>query len=250
MAISTPDARARSEKYRDDLRLFLDAFERDVTARLPDFAGSVIKRAREEVQAPFESFLAKVEAIRTSGRYTADGEQAELRMAAEAMAERLAKLRADWVGKLDTQLAEKRVAALKPKAPIVGEAAIVRELRLRELRDHLKTLDSTILAGRVKEAIADGAGGELLDALEGAPVGFPLVPKEVLQEARVAIAERDHPELGQLAQLRDVYTRVLGVAERTLVASSDVGVADNSKPSDPRKPYLTSTGQPPEAKHG
>ena len=133
------------------------------------------------------------------------------------------------------------------RKPITDPAqALVRELRMRELRDHLRQLPSPILSGRIKQAVADGANTELLDALEEAPPGFAIGDAALIQEVRAAIAERDHPGLGELAQLRNVYTYLLGVAEKTLLAATgsdatEVG-AHAKPPTDTRKPFLVSTG--------
>ena len=54
----------------------------------------------------------------------------------------------------------------------------------------------------------------------------------------MTIAERDHPELGELAQLKQAYTYALGIAEQTLLAASGGGAPDT------RKPFLLSTGEP------
>jgi hypothetical protein len=77
-----------------------------VSARLPKYGEAFAKRVLDDLQRPFEAFLDKVEAIRTSGRYSPEGTRAELRLAARALTEQLAKVRAATVEKLEAQLAE------------------------------------------------------------------------------------------------------------------------------------------------
>jgi hypothetical protein len=84
----------------------------------------------------------------------------------------------------------------------------------------------------------------LLDALDGAPAGFSIAPPDLIQEARIRIAERNHPELGDTAQLRDAYSYSLGVVEQTVLAASGlskVEVATDPAPSklDMRQPVAT-----------
>ena len=71
--------------------------------------------------------------------------------------------------------------------------ATVRELRNREMRDQLRTLDKVQLQVRIRQAVSDGSVDGFVDALEGAPAGFEIAPKHLVEEARAAIAERDHP---------------------------------------------------------
>jgi hypothetical protein len=229
--------------------LRLDALEKDLERRLSKYSQSVMTRAREEVQKPFEAFLEKVEAIRTSGRYTGDGERAELRLAAEAMFERLTALRGDTVAKLETQLADRRATALQSKPATDPTTALLNELRQRELRDYLRTLDPLRLRARIRQAVSDGANTELLDALEGAPAGFPIAPPGLVQEARAAIADRDHPELGELAALKQTYEYLIGTATEAVKAvSSDFGTAPAKAPVDTRTPFTLSGTAVPEAK--
>jgi hypothetical protein len=89
--------------------------------------------------------------------------------------------------------------------------------------------------------VGEGASTDLLDALEGAPAGFSIAPPELLQEVRVALAERDHPELGELAQLRQVYTLLLGTARQSLIAAT--GGDHEAFSESTRKPF-TSSGTP------
>src|SRR5581483_3476082 len=99
----------------------------------------------------------------------------------------------------------------------------LREMRLKELRDELRDMrdvNALSLQARVRQAIDDGAGNDLLDALEGAPTGFPIVPTSVVQEARERIALQAHPELSELAQLRDAYKFAINAARQIIREAS------------------------------
>jgi hypothetical protein len=227
---------AFTDKHKNDLRLLLGSHVTAVKGRLPKYGEAFGTRVANDVQRLIEDVIDKVDAIKTSGRYTGDGQRAELRLTARAVAEKLNGVRDTTVTELDTQLAEQRAAALKPKAAMTDPAlALVRELRQRELRDHLRTLDPLTLNARVKQA----DDSELLDALEGAPSGFSIAPPELLHEARIKIAEKSHPELGELAQLRDAYTYAINVAEQTLLAASGLGAQDLSEPAPTRAQALS-----------
>jgi hypothetical protein len=143
-------------------------------------------------------------------------------------------MRADTVTKLEAQLAEKRAARLKPKPPTTDlTLLLVRELRHRELRDHLRTMDPVMLRARIQQ---DDGTGDLLDALDGAPAGFPIAPAELIQEARIRIALANDPELGELAQLRDAYTYIEGVVEQTLLAASGLTALEIGTDPTPVRP--------------
>ena len=237
------------EKHTNDLKLLLGTHVKTVKTKLPKFADAFEKRVNEELHRPFTAFLDKQEAIRLSGRYTSDGERAELRLAARAVQEKLAAVKTDTVTKLEAQLAEKRAAALKPKAATTEPLqAILKEMRQKELRDHLRSLDPLALQTRIRLAVDDGASADLLEALDGAPAGFAIAPPELVQEAKVRIAEKNHPELGELAQLRDAYTYALGVVEQGLLEASGLSAVelgtDPTPTRDTRQPTLVSTGQP------
>jgi hypothetical protein len=235
-----------TDKYRNDLKLLLDTPTKTVN---PKYLDAFAKRIAE-LQRQFSAYLDKQESIATSGRFSPDGELLERRLAARPFKELLTKARAETVDKLDAQLAEQRAAALKPKTKASEPLeAIVKEMRLRELRDHLRQLDPLQLQARIKQAVDDGADTTLLDALEGAPVGFSIAPPELVQATRETIALRDHPELGELAQLKTQYDYALGVTEQTLLAASrltpvELGTDPAPPTRDTRPSYRVSTGEP------
>jgi hypothetical protein len=239
-----------TSKHKNDLNLLLDTHMKSTKARLPEYAYAFEQRINE-LRRSFAAYVEKDEAIRTSGRFTSDGERAERRLAARAFRdEKIRVMRADTVGKLEARLAETRAAALRPKAqPTEPILQLLKEGRLRELREHLRTLDPLMLQARIRQAVEDGANTDLLEALEGAPAGFPLAPAELVQQTRERIAEKNHPELGELAQLRDAYSYALGAVEQTLLAASGLNPAEldadpTPRAADARRPLLGSTGQP------
>jgi hypothetical protein len=234
------DVKQWKQKHENDLELLLGAFEKDVNSRLPGYAEGVMKRS-EGVKATLTDFFSKATNIRSSGEYSAEGERTQISAAARHVREKLDALHAATVGKLDEQLAAKRAAALQPKAAPDGWAAVIQEMKRREMRDHLSKLDPLMLQARIRQAVGEGASTDLLDALEGAPAGFSIAPPELLQEVRVALAERDHPELGELAQLRQVYTLLLGTARQSLIAAT--GGDHEAFSESTRKPF-TSSGTP------
>lgn len=208
-----------TEKHLNDWKLQIEPIKKQVRQQLPTLADAFDKRIAEELERPFGMGLEKLEAIRASGRYTPEGEHKERRLAVHGFVEeKLPAVRAATVGALAAQRQEKRAALLKPKnAPTDPSLLLVRELRHRELRDHLRKLDPLVLHTRVQQ---DDGTSDLLDALEGAPAGFPIAPAELIQVRRTQLAEANHPELGELAMLQQAYEFVLGVTENTILAAS------------------------------
>lgn len=243
MATSTDrelDAKAWRKKHTDDMDLLIDGMKRSLDNDMPAHSEAVMKVAKNGVRTPIVDYLASVEDIRMSGWYSREGEGAKLALLGRQAQEKLQTIRASTVGKLETMITERQAAALKP-TPVTDPAlALVRELKLQELRSHLRSVDPLMLHTRVKQAVASGADHDLLAALEGAPAGFPIVPAEVLHEARVQMAERDDPKLGEFAQLKNVYTRLIGHAESTLLAASggDRPSLPASAPKDDRQPHV------------
>jgi hypothetical protein len=73
------DGRSKREKHKNDFRLTVQGIEMDARKRLPKYADGLIKEMHQNVRRPFETFLDKAESIRTSGRFSGEGERAELR---------------------------------------------------------------------------------------------------------------------------------------------------------------------------
>jgi hypothetical protein len=234
---------AYKEKFANDVNLLLGRHGEAVKAALPKYAEPFDKRITD-LRREFGGFLDKMDAIRTSGRYTPEGERGERRAAAHAMREHVNKVREATVTKLDTQLAEARAAALKPKSKTTDPLeAILREMRAKETRDQWRTLDPLDKQTRIQQT----DDPDLLDALDGAPAGFPIAPADLIAAARIRIADQNDPASGELAQLRDAYTYAIGVIEQMVLAASglsalEIGTPDNAA-GDTRKPTLVSTGQ-------
>jgi hypothetical protein len=200
------DSRARRQKSEQDTQLLFDNNERDFKAKFPGLADGVLKRSAE-VRAYLREYFGKLDAIRSSGRYTADGEAAELQLAWQGARERLGKFKASTVDELTKQIDAKKAALLKP-AQAATDA--VTYLKQRELRDQARLMDPLKLRTYLRNS------PELLAALESDPaVAFaPIVPANVLREAREALMLGTSPELTELDQLRAAYSRMLGTARQ------------------------------------
>lgn len=229
-----------SDKRKNDLNLLLGTHTKDVASRLPKYADGFLKRVREDVLRPSLSFFDKLEFIRSSGRYTADGERKEIALNASAVREKFAKVREDTVTKLDAQIAAKLAATPAPetKDPTL---VLVKEMRAQELRAHLRTLDPLDLQARFKTVGGDAAGIAILEAAENAPPGFPIAPAELVAAARARIAIAGDPEIAELTELRVGYAYALNVAEQALKdAGGNLADDDLTPPQDTRKPHLMS----------
>ncbi|MEO8677423.1 MAG: hypothetical protein ABI665_00160 [Vicinamibacterales bacterium] len=227
-----------TDNRKNDLNLLLGSHTKDVATRLPKYADSFSKRVLEDVLRPSLAFFDKHESIRTSGRYTRDGEAKEIALAAHATREKFAPVRAG-VAKLDEHINAKLAA--KP-APVAKDptTAIVNELRARELRERLQTLDPIDLQARFKSLRADAAGIAHLEAAENAPPGFPIAPAELVAAARERIAVESDPEIAELTELRASYAYALNVAEQALQDAGGNLAQVEPAPQDTRQPYLMS----------
>lgn len=234
-------------KPTNDLALVLGAHAKSIKATLPKF-GDAFEARVNELQRESAMVLEKLDAIRSSGRYSPDGERKERRLAVYGFVEALSAVRAATVGKLQKQRDEQRVAALKPKTISDPATALVNELRAQEVRQHLRGLDPLTLLSRIKQD--DGTG--LLDAIESDPVaaagGPSIAPRDVIEEARLRIAEQNNPALGELATLEKAYEFALGSAEQIVLAASGLSKLEATTdpapaPKDARQPVLVSTGE-------
>lgn len=186
-------------KYRSDLKLMVDAQIANVGKRWPDRGDDFAERVTKEIVEPLDHFFDKVESIRTSGRFSQAGELEEMRLAARAVQEKWEALNESTVGRPNALIKKERDAALEPKTrteePIL---MLLRELRMQEVRRMLPK-DPLDLKVRLRQVEDNAAGRELLDAIEGGPLNFPIVPADMVQEARTRIAEARHPEFGVYA---------------------------------------------------
>lgn len=233
-----------TDKYAHDLKLLLDPIVKQVRETLPTYADAFAKRVREDLVSPTGAAIEKLDAIRTSGRYSPDGDRTERRLVVQASAEKLKSVEAATVAKLQTQREDQRAALNKPKPSSTDPAmALVHELRAQEARTLLRGLDPLTLATRIRQVDST----DLLDVLDGAPDGFPIASPELIQEARTRIAEANHPELGQLAALESAYSFAIGVAKQVVLKASGLtereAVTPTPAPTDTRPPYLVSTGE-------
>lgn len=242
-----------TDKHKSDLSLQLDAVMRRIREAHPTLADSFEKRVREDIERPVGMAVEKVESIRSSGRLTPEGDRAERRLNAHGTIEGLSKVRAATVEKVEAQRVARESALLAPKNNTKDPAlALVHELRLQQIREHLRKLDPLDLQVRLQQNAATESGALLLEAIESDPIaaagGSPIASTDVLRDTRAAMALAADPQLGELAVIRDAYKFCLGVAEQVVLAASGlsaVEVATDSTPPavDDRKPYLVSTGE-------
>ena len=172
----------------------------------------------------------------------------QINAAARTVSKRLDELRKETVDALKSQQDEKLAAAMQRAKPRDPMERMYVEMREREIRDAFRGIrDPLDIETRVRQSVAQGSGDELITALVNAPI--PIVQSEFLDEMRSVVTERDHPELGELAQLRQIYTRLIGIAKQSLLAASGgdaVAVNPRTPSVDTRKPYTVSGAPIPE----
>ena len=228
-----------AQTRKNDLNLLLNTHTKDIANRLPKYGDSFSKRVVEDLLKPSLAFFDKHDAIRTSGRYTSEGEQKEIALLAHATREKFAVVRAG-VAKLDEQIAAKLAA--KP-APATKDpaTALVNEMRAQELRSQLRSLDPIDVQAIFKSVRGNADGIAILEAAENAPPGFPIAPAEDVAAARARIAGEGDPELAELTELRVSYAYALNVAEQALKdAGGNLADPEPAAPQDTRQPYLMS----------
>lgn len=246
MAIGTrrvTEIGAVTQKHKQDVDLLIGSHMESFGSK-SKYGEAFKTRVQADIRQTMLDFLAKQDAIRASGRYSAEGERAELVLAARAVLDKLKAVRTATVEPLDKQLAEKRAGALASKPS--QEDATLRFLRLKEIRQHIAQMDPLQREALVRQAMHGDGDADLIAALESAPKLFPVVPHALLDEAKAVIAEREHPELGELAQLRDAYHLALGYAEQILqkVTGADGVELHSSAPiADTRPPIFGSDAQ-------
>lgn len=235
------DANSKYERHKQDVDLLFDALERD--GRLTErYKADALKRIAE-IRATTMHLLDKVHASATDPYLTAEGQERNKRQAGRTAMETLTAFEEKTVRKIQEQEASKRSTYFAPKRPTDVAEAVIHEMRQRELRDKLASMDPLILESKLR--LADDTAMTWLPALESAPAGFGIVGPEVLNATKAAIAERLDPQIGELAQLRSAYTYALGIARQTVLAATGgdpVSLAtDAVTPSDPRQPYTLSS---------
>lgn len=209
--------------------------------KFPDKHADSFAKDRDELLTEVRALRAKVERIRISGHYSRKGEAAEIGAALVALSKELSTFRQRTVGRIDKYVAEETAAALKPKQST--EDPSLRFQRLHAKRELLAKEDPTKLWQRLKQAVDNGGGEELIGALTLLEPEFPIAPPELIEQTKLAIAERTHPELGDYGQLRAAYTYVLGVAQQEITQIAQAHGVDLHAVSDPA-PYLVSSGEP------
>jgi hypothetical protein len=240
---------AFANKHKSDVKLLLSATTRQLRATQPQYADAFERRVAD-LEREAGAAIDRIDAIRSSGRYSADGERAERLLVARTFAELTAKLRNETVDVVERQRADREAELLNlRKAPRDATDALLHELRLQEVRRDLRTLDPLMLVARLKTS----PSALLLEAIETDPLveagGASVAPLDVVKQAREAAALAADPTLGELAQLRDNYSRALGACEATVLAavgltSREVTLASSkdAPDADARKPYVVSTG--------
>jgi len=202
-----------TEKCQNDLDLLLNKHVETVKSTLPKYGDAFEKRIREDIQQQAALVIDKLDSIRTSGRYSEDGDRQERRLSAHAFHEHLAKVRTATVEKLEQERKTRTANALKSKPTTDA----LSEMKAQETRALARQLPPLELQARIMQD--DGSTG-FLDALEGAPPGFPVAPADLLKAARNRIAEANDPELGELATLQKAYEFALGATEQVVIEAS------------------------------
>ena len=202
---------AFTDKHRNDLFTLLDAPVKAVKASCPVWR-SLGQRIATDLQSPFATFLDKLDAIRSSGRYSPDGERAERRAAARTS-------RTTGQAARGNRGESRRAAGAQGVSPAL-------KTDHRSIGCHPPRDASTRNAGRVAGASegfphnpdAPSADGRSRPARRAGrrPAGFPIAPPELIEAARIRIAEQNDPASGELAQLKAAYEYAIGAAEQVL----------------------------------
>jgi hypothetical protein len=97
-----------------------------------------------------------------------------------------------------------------------GEGAVIAELRRREVRDALRSMDPVMLRAKYVAACRDGSDDELQDAIELAPSAARLLPPDVIEEGRSERVRRLAPITEHLENFAQLLTSLTKEARRLL----------------------------------
>jgi hypothetical protein len=207
---------------------------------------------RDELLNEVRAMRDTIELMRLSGHYSAKGLAFAIGARLTAAQKVFAEFEKNTVGRIDKHVAEETAAALKPKPST--EDPQVRFHRLhakRALLDQEAPLDPKTnrrdtlkLQVRLRQVVDQGGGEELLAALTLLEPEFPIAPPELINQTRLAIAEKTHPELGDYAQLRSAYTFIIGAAANEMTQLAQTHGVDQHTIGHKQEPYLVSTGEP------
>jgi hypothetical protein len=199
---------------------------------------------RDELLAEIRDMRETVESIRKDPHYSASGKADRIAKRFQTLHKALDAFKQKTVGRIDAHVKEETAKALAPKP--ITEDPTQRFLRLQAKRAEFvkeDSKDSTKLWMRLKQAVDNGGGEELIAALTLLNPEFPVGPPELIEQTKIAIAERDHPQLGEMAQLRNAYTYLLGTAVQEMQTVAGVnGIAAHA--ASDAVPYLVGTGEP------
>jgi len=168
-----------------------------------DMADSINKRL-DELDAIYGSTVSKIRAIEGNGEFTVKGKQ----NARAALAVEVKSLIRDW------RIVEENLAdqirqveeSMTPKRNRPDDS--VAEMRQREIRDVLRTLDPIEVEEKYMSAAR--AGDDLfLQAIEESPFPFSFATKGLIQKVRFSRLEKVYPEEAlKLADLRTGETNI------------------------------------------
>lgn len=235
------DATAHHHKHASDLDMIFDAIDRD--PRLTErYRPEALKRIKTELREIPKHFLLKQRSHRTDPLLSPDGQRHAEQQAARTAMQALDAFEQSTVAKIQKQETERRNTFLAPTKIADPTAALVNELRQRELRDRLAQMDPLLLQAKLR--LADDTAVAWLPALESAPPGFAIVSPDTLAEVKAEIAAKLDPEIGELAGLRAVYQYAASAAKQTILNASGMdAVALSTDPTpavDNRQPYTLS----------
>jgi hypothetical protein len=206
----------------------------------PEKFADSFRRDADELNIIVWATLQKIEHIKRSGHYSPKGESDEIGALLVALAKEKKAFETKTLGRVTAVIKEQTEAALQAKSST--EDPQLRFQRLLAKRAKLETADPIDLEMRLRQAVVNGGSGELIEALELLEPEFPIAPKKLIEQTKLAIAERQHPEIGEYGQLKAAYTYILGIAQREMETIAKQSHVDAHQFS--ASPYLVSTGEP------
>lgn len=219
---------AAGENERDHFYLFNHHVERRPASlgKYADGFSTEMTKLRNEVVKPF---LTKRHHIRTSARFSGDGERDELEVLRYEMRKKVSAARTNVAKTIGEDIARRRAAALRREES--KEDPTLRYLRLKDIREHIEkkidlrainphTKRPTNLMIALNAAFARGKGHDWLDALDDTTFE-PLIDPQIVAEIRTEILDGTDPELAALSTLQEAHEYALNCIERGLESSSN-----------------------------
>ena len=154
--------------------------------------GKVVRKHLDRLDAIYKLATEKVRETNRTPDLTARGKVKEFRNIAAEIDKNLVEVKQAGraFGRRATQIAE----SMAPKRHDRNDLAW--QLELREIRDHIRSLDQVEVESFILSAVERG-DQRIMEAVEFAPIPFTFATQQMIDEIRAARSKKQYPELAE-----------------------------------------------------